>query len=191
LVVGLVLAGVSAGWAEEELRPIPAAEAERRVAEVRDALTEVLWIGIDGYWHEGDWEACLRLNKEIVALDPQFVDAWTSAAWVLWSNDRDKEAVEVYKEGIEANPDSPDLYFDYGFFLRNRKRFDEAIPMFRKACEKGATKAQQHMFPNTLEEAGRKAEALKEWRKLLERFPEDAVAKGKIGRLEEELGHRE
>ena len=189
LVVGVLLAGASAVWAdEEEFKPISAAEAERRVAEVRDAITEVLWIGIDGYWHEGDWEACLRLNKEIYALDPQFVEAYTSAAWLLWSDDRDKEAVEVYQEGIAANPDSADLYFDYGFFLRNRKKFDEAIAMFRKANEHNATKAQQHMLPNTLEEAGRKAEALKEWRKLLERFPEDAVARGKIARLEEELG---
>lgn len=188
LAVGLAIAGASGAGAEEALRPVSAREAERRVGEVRDAITEVLWIGLDTYWHEGDWDSCLRLTKEIIALDPHFVEAYTSAAWMLWSEDRDKEAVAMYREGLEANPDSAELYFDYGFYLRNRKQLEQAIEMFRRAVEKGAPKAKQRMLPNTLEEAGRKAEALAEWRKLLKRFPEDELAKVRIRQLEEELG---
>jgi len=191
LVIVLVLGGgllrACAACAEEELAPIPAAVAEARVAEERDFLTDILWMGIDGYWHEGKWEDCLRLNKEIIALDPQFVEAYTSAAWLLWSEDRDKEAVAMYEQGIDANPDSPDLYFDFGFYYRNRKKLDQAIAMFRKAVDKGAPQTSQHLLPNTLEEAGRKQEALAEWKKLLQRFPTDGVAQMKIPRLEQEL----
>lgn len=173
--------------AEEEFEPISAAAAEARIAAVRDAITEILWIGIDGYWHEGGWEDCLRLNKEIIALDPQFVEAYTSAAWLLWSSDRDEEAIAMYQRGLEANPDSHELYFDFGFYYRNRKKLDKAVALFRKAVEKGAPQTQQHMLPNTLAEAGRKKEALTEWRELLKRFPQDRVAKIKIEQLEKEL----
>jgi tetratricopeptide (TPR) repeat protein len=187
LVMGVGLVCTSPTRAEEELKPISAAVAEARVAEVRDAITEVLWIGIEGYWHEGQWEDCLRLNQEIIALDPQFVEAYTSAAWLLWSYDRDQEAVAMYQQGIAANPDSHELYFDFGFYYRNRKQLDKAVEMLRKAVELGIDRGKQHLLPNTLEEAGRKKEALAEWRKLLKRFPNDPVAKHKSERLEREL----
>ena len=180
----VLLRGVA--WAEE-FKPISAAQAEARVAEVRDAITEILWIGIDGYWHEGQTEDCLRLNKEIISLDPHFVDAYASAAWVLWSYDRDEEAVAMYRQGLADNPDSADLYFDFGFYYRNRKQFDKAIPLFRKAVERGVSQTEQHLLPDALEESGQKQEALEEWRKLLKRFPTDGVAKLKIERLEKEL----
>ena len=187
LVVGVGLTWTNSVRAEEELKPIPAAIAEARVAEVRDAITDILWFGIDGYWHEGQWEDCLRLNQEIIALDPHFVEAYTSAAWVLWSSDRDKEAVAMYQQGIAANPDSFDLYFEMGFYYRNRKQLDKAVEMLRKAVELGIDRGKQHLLPNTLEEAGRKQEALAEWKKLLKRFPDDPVAKHKIERLGREL----
>ena len=174
-------------WAAEELKPIPAAEAEKRVAVERDALTELLWVGIDGYWHAGQIEDCVRLNKEIYGIDPQFVEAYTSAAWVLYSNDRDAEAVAVYKEGLAANPKSADLYFEFGFFYRYRKQFDKAIPLLRKAVALGVDKTSQHLLPETLYEAGHKQEALAEWRLFQKRFPEDPIAKRHIAALEKEL----
>ncbi len=45
----------------------------------------------------------------------------------------------------------------------------------------------QHMLPNTLEECGRAAEALAEWRAVAKRFPDDDVARMKIARLEHDL----
>jgi hypothetical protein len=62
--------------------------------------------------------------------------------------------------------------------------------MFRKAAGKGLTGTQQHMLPNTLERAGRKQAALDEWRAIQKRFPNDAIAKNKITRLEKELAHK-
>ena len=45
----------------------------------------------------------------------------------------------------------------------------------------------QHMLPNALYRAGRKEEALAEWRAILARFPEDAVALRRVEALEKEL----
>ena len=171
----------------EELKPIPAAEAERRVAESRDALTDMLWIGLDVYWHQGGWDDCLRICRDIIILDPQFVEAYTAAAWMLWSSDRDQEAIAMYEKGIEANPDSPDLYFEYGLYYRNRGKLGKAIELLRKAAEKGATRGQQHLLPNTLYQAGRKQEALDEWRAVLKRFPKDPIAPRKIAEIESAL----
>jgi len=191
LIAVLIVLGAAGAFARtaraDTVAPLPVADAERVVAEERDFLTDFLWVGMDGCWHEGDWESCLRLCREIILLEPHFVDAYTGGAWVLWSNDRDKEAEALYQQGIAANPGDPDLYFECGFFYRERKQYDKAVAMFRLVVKYGGTKPQQRMLPNTLEEAGRKQEALAEWRKLSQRFPEDIIAKNKIARLEREL----
>jgi triphosphoribosyl-dephospho-CoA synthetase len=45
----------------------------------------------------------------------------------------------------------------------------------------------QHMLPNALEKAGRPEEALQQWRAILERFPDDVLAKRRSETLEKEL----
>ncbi len=187
VVFGLCCAAVAPRACAEEFRPISAKEAERVVAEERDFLTDILWMGIDGYWHEGDGESCVRLCQEITVLDPQFVEAYTNAAYLRWNENRDAEAIALYEQGLAANPESPELYFDCGFFYRDRKNYPKAIEMLRLAVKYGAEQTQQHLLPNTLEESGDKAGALAEWRKLLQRFPGDRIAQRKIARLEKEL----
>ncbi len=187
LLVGCAVALLAPLARAETLKPISAKEAEKVITEERDYLTDILWIGIDGYWHEGDWNSSLRLCKEIVQIDPHFVEAYTNGAYLLWNQNRDKEAIAMYEQGIAANPESPDLYFDFGFFYRDRKNYDKAIRFFRQAVKYGAPATQQHMLAATLEEAGKKQEALEEWRNILKRFPDDGVAPRKIERLEKEL----
>jgi tetratricopeptide (TPR) repeat protein len=191
MVVAVILCCGALAWAgarpKEELKPIAAAEAERRTNETRDAVIDLLAEGIDAHWHVGEWEACLRLLRQSIELDAHFVDAYTDLAWTLSNLNRDAEAVAVYQEGIEQNPDAADIYQQFGLFYHRRHKYNEAVEQFRKAIEKGAPRAWQHMLPSTLELAGRKREALAEWRALLKRFPGDEVAKRRLARLEEEL----
>jgi tetratricopeptide (TPR) repeat protein len=170
-----------------ELRPLTAAQAEERVAEARDLLTDTLWLGTEQYWHNGRWDDCIRICRQIIEVDPHFVEAYTSAAWLLWSREDDAEAIELYHACIQENPDSSEVYQDFGVYYFARHKYDEAAGMFRKAAERGASHMEQHMLPNALERAGRPEEALKEWQSLLKRFPDDPVAKRKIARLEEQL----
>jgi tetratricopeptide (TPR) repeat protein len=171
----------------DEMRPVPAAQAEKRVAKTRDLLTDTLWMGTEPYWHTGRWDDCIRICKQIVEVDPYFVEAYTCAAWMLWSQEKDAEAIELFNACIKANPDSWEVYHDFGTFYMARHKYEEAAAMFRKASARGAPQMHQHMLPNALELAGREKEALEEWRALLKRFPDDAVAKRKIERLEKRL----
>ncbi len=173
--------------AQQEVQPIPAAEALQRTAEARDFLTDMLWLHTEGFWHSGRWDECIRLCRQIVQLDPGFIEAYTGAAWMLWSSDRDDEAIEMYRAGIEANPKSHEVYHEFGMYYWHEHDWEAAAEQFRKSVENGAPQYQQHMLPNALERAGRKQEALAEWRALLERFPDDPIAKRHIEALEQEL----
>jgi len=174
----------------QELNPITAAEAEQRVAEARDFLTDLLWMHTEEHWHVGEWHECIRLCRQIVELDPHFVEAYTGAAWMLWNLGKDEEAIAVYRAGIAANPKAYELYHEFGMYYSYKKNWEQAVEQFRKSVECGAPMYFQHMLPNTLERAGRKREALEEWRALLKRFPQDPIAKRHIAALEKELAGR-
>jgi len=183
---------LSAAWAAEpaaeQPKPIPAAEAEKRVAETRDALTDLLWMDTEPYWHTGRWEECVRLCRQVVEVDPHFVEAQNSLAWLLWSQDLDDEAVKVYQENVEANPHSWQAHHEFGMYYMARQKYDQAAEQFRHSVALDAPVPHAHMLPAALERAGRKQEALQEWRSLAKRFPNDVVVKRGVERLEKELG---
>jgi tetratricopeptide (TPR) repeat protein len=172
--------------AAPELQPLPAAEAEQRTAESRDALADILWLKTDDYWHAGEWNEAIRLCRQLVQLDPQFVEAWTGAAWMLWSSERDAEAIELFQNGITANPTNWELPHEFGMYYHTRKQWEEALTQFRRAAELNAPAPIQRMLPKTLEDAGRKEEALTAWRELLQRFPNDPIAKKHVEQLTKE-----
>jgi tetratricopeptide (TPR) repeat protein len=182
-VAGAALAGEPEG---EALQPIAAAEAEQRTAEARDFLTDLLWEGTEEHWHEGRWSECIRLCRQIVQVDPHFVEAWTGAAWMLWNMDRDDDAIEIYRDGIAANPESYEIPHEFGMYYWQRHKWEQAAEQFRKSVELGAPQALQRMLPNALERAGYTEEALAEWQALLKRFPDDPIAKQRVERLERE-----
>jgi tetratricopeptide (TPR) repeat protein len=192
VAISLLLLCTGAVYAEEADQPAPAsvsaAEAERQVEEARDFLVALLWDGTEEYWHTGRWDEAIRLCRQIVQIDPAFVEAYNGAAWMLWSMDRDEEAIELYEAGVAANPNRYEVFHDFGMYYYHRHKWDEAAEQFRESVEADAPMYYQHMLPNSLERGGRLAEALAEWRALLERFPDDPIAKRHIEALKEQLG---
>jgi len=187
LCVGIVWAAGADQETSTELAPIPAAAAEQRIAQARDVVTDTLWLKTEEHWHNGEWEEAIRICRQIVQIDPHFVDAYTGAAWMLWSMDRDEDAIALYRQGVAANPKRYEIHQDFGMYYWHREKWDEAIEQFRKSAANGAPQYLQHMLPNSLERAGRKREALQEWRALLARFPDDPIAVQHIEALEKEL----
>lgn len=192
LALVFAVLSMTAVWAaqpaEQEMEPIPAAEAERRVGESRDFVADLLWEHTEVYWHTGRWDEVIKLCRRIIAVEPHFLEAYNGAAWMLWSMDRDEEAIELYRAGIAANPDQYEIHHEFGMYYRYRQKWDEAVEQFRKSVERGAPGYFQHTLPGTLERGGKKREALAEWRALLERLPDDPIAKRHIEDLESQLG---
>jgi tetratricopeptide (TPR) repeat protein len=187
LALPCLLSPLSRGSAAEDVKPIPAAEAETRTGQTQDFVLDRIAEQVDKYWHAGKWEECIRLLYQSVEIDPTYTDAYTDLGWMLANLNRDAEAVAVYRAGIAANPKDFDIHHHFGMFYNRRKQYEKAIEQFRLAVKNGAPPAWQHMLPDTLEIVGRKQEALKEWRELLKRFPDDTVAKQHIRALEKEL----
>ena len=105
----------------------------------KSQVANLLWMKSDEYWHEGLFTRQVPLMEAVVTLDPQFIDAWSTAGW-HWayniyadipSNPDNKAKGEKYirakqedavatgldylDRGSQMNPDTYRLWFEYGW----------------------------------------------------------------------------
>jgi len=104
--------------------------------DLTDLTPEELWRKSDEFFHEGDYESCVRIERRIIELDPQDTEAYAVAAWLLWSMERNEECIALLEKGIRANPDNYHLYFELGFhYVNHLNEFDKGIPYLEQAVQ--------------------------------------------------------
>ena len=147
------------------------------------SASDVLWLLTDFPWHLGNHPDAIRLNQVVAFLDPHFTDAYEVTAWLLWSADRDEEAMRWRIKGLRANPDVYDLYFDIGFWHFQQNDYEKAIRYLSRAATFECPEHVRHTLAHALERGGRPEEALAVWAELLEENPEHAVARLNYDRI--------
>lgn len=91
---------------------------------VRTFVAAVLWNRLDpifhGYYEHLPLEEQLQMlptMQMVIALDPQFVDSYWVAAWMLAQRGDVETGLEIARQGVENNPDSGLLRFNYAQVL--------------------------------------------------------------------------
>lgn len=105
----------------------------------KSQVANLLWMKSDEYWHQGLFTRQVPLMEAVVTLDPQFIEAWSTAGW-HWayniyadipSNDEYKKkgpkyiralqenavftGLDYLKRGAQMNPDTYRLWFEWGW----------------------------------------------------------------------------
>lgn len=150
---------------------------------VRDQAVDILWLMSDRYFHVGDYESAIRMHYASIALDPQFVEAYSVAAWLLDSIDRTEEALSLLERGFSINRLSYQLPFDIGFILTRHKRFEEAVKWYEVAAQLPAPFWVRHALAHAYEKVGRVKDALRVWEARLKEAPDDPVVKRNYERV--------
>jgi tetratricopeptide (TPR) repeat protein len=177
--------------AEVAAGQLGAAEAEKVIAETSDFLVDLYWSKFDWYWHQGNYDKLIELGYLVIELDPHFVEPYTGAAWLLWSQKRHEEAEALYREGMRENPKDPDLPLEMGalYYHGYRRRPDLAVPLLRRAVANGGGINAQRALAHALRATGRFREEAAVWEQLLAKHPEDERARRQLeqarARLEE------
>ncbi|MFQ6096355.1 MAG: HEAT repeat domain-containing protein [Armatimonadota bacterium] len=167
----------SRGW-EVEDAPIEVGDAKpppMKVGTVIDAAVDHLWRLVDVYWHEGKHEQCIRLDLTIAFLDPTFIEAYSTAGWLAWSAGRGDEGLRIYLDGLHANPNQYDMYYEVAFHYFNIRQWTTAARYFRKATEFECPDYVPRMLAHSLERAGRLEEAYAVWEDLLKKTPDNQI----------------
>ncbi|MEU6006792.1 tetratricopeptide repeat protein [Streptomyces sp. NPDC047453] len=109
-----------------------AAQDYRRVLEV-DARNKNAWYGLGIIDQQDGRTADARANFEkALEIDPHFMSALYSEAYMLRSSDPDR-AVELLKRAAATNPKAATIHLQLGQLLAARGRKSEAGDAFRRA----------------------------------------------------------
>lgn len=153
----------------------------------REQFVDYLWERSDDCWHEGEYDYCIKINRLIVILDPSFVEAYLTSAWLADSMGREKEAEGWLKEAVEKAP-GWESYSDIGLFYLNRKDYKKAEEFYSKAVkEEDAPPYVWRMFAHSLRHQGKMKEAIEILEEELKKYPDDLIAKQLLERFKSEV----
>jgi tetratricopeptide (TPR) repeat protein len=143
-----------------------AAKADAMVANVFDNLTIVT----DMHFHKGEYNHIVNLGRMIVAAQPDNVDVYATSAWLLWSMDRDTEAVALYEQGAKANPKTWYMFDELGHYYYNRKKdYPRAVGYYEKAAACiDCPPPTLHMLAHAYEKTKQFNKALDVWKRALD-----------------------
>jgi len=73
-----------------------------------------------------------RLLVHIERLDPEHPELSLIKGWLAWATGNAEEAEGLFREHLDAMPNSYDGTYLYAFFLQNQLRFDESIDVLER-----------------------------------------------------------
>lgn len=119
----------------------------------------------DDHFHKGEYCHSVRLSKIVIQGNPWNMDAYANSAWLLWSMNRDPEAVELLEEGSKANPATYYMYDELGVYYAVRKKdYVRSIDWYKKATAcKDCPALTYHGMAHSYEKNGQLAKAVETW----------------------------
>jgi tetratricopeptide (TPR) repeat protein len=138
-----------------------------------------LWSSADLLYHATEHSRYVDVMEVILGLDPMDLEAYTTAAFILWSLGREDEAVAMYTRATQALPDRYEIWFDFGLYYRHHLKDNEkAKGMFLRALQcLPHPNGVERQLAHTYEDLGQYADAFHTWQDLAKLFPEDAAIK--------------
>lgn len=164
----------------------PAATGPAKVDAMDAAITDGLRVMSDRHWHKGEYCHLINLSRIIVAADPRDVETYADAGYLLWSMDRNDEAVALYEQGVADNPQTSYMYDELGWFYANRKKdYPRAVTYYEKAAaaHDGNQMDILHGLAHAYEKTGQYDKALKVWKRAAATIPGDGAAKMHLERV--------
>lgn len=164
--------------------PKPAPSGQARVELILDDIVDKLLIVSDAHWHKGEYNHIINLNRMILTGRPDLVDAYANTGWLLWSMNRDAEAVAIFEKGLQANPNTYFMYDELGqyYFIR-KKDFAAAAKYYAQAVKfKDAKPQTWNALARSYEKSGQLEKAEAAWEKAAS-FPNNVSAKPNLERV--------
>jgi len=158
-------------FASVQAQPLPA-EVQKRVDAILDGVVDRWMVQMDRWWHDGQHERLINMTYFAIAFDPHNLSLYENAGWLLWSSDRDDEAVALYQRGLRNNPDAYDMYYELGqYYYIRKKDYAKAKEYLEQAiqfpCEWFVWNTLGHVYARL----GEREKAVETWQELLRRFP--------------------
>ena len=153
-------------------------------------LTDYLWRRSDVAFHAGDYPRAIELHRAIVTVDPADTESYGVGAWLMWSMDDKTGADAFIAQGLKRNPDDAEMWNvaaqQYGLekeFVLERDAYAKAVGL----AGKEAGQMLRRRYAHASERAGDLSGSARIWRALTADFPNEAVNKNNLARVEAQL----
>lgn len=137
LIASLLVGCVSSG----DVDPM---KTDKGRDEARDAYIQ---LGL-GYLQQGASERAKVPLKKALELDPSSADAYAALALVFQIEMETKLADEHYRKALSQRPGDARLLNNYGSFLYEQKRYEEALERYRQAAQDNLYPERSRVFEN-------------------------------------------
>jgi protein O-GlcNAc transferase len=138
---------------------------------------------------KGKLAAAERLYRELLARQPRHPVALHLLGLLCHRTGRSREALELVKQSIAADPSVADFHCNLAVMLGAAGMLEEAVASLRKAIElRPNTSSAYGNLGVTLEKSGRLAEAIDAYSAAIAINPKDAVTHANLGNVLRKLG---
>ncbi len=167
-------------------QPVKISSEDLADAILADAVGEMYDQG-DHFYHDGEWNHCINLYRVVENGDPHNVETYCNVAFLLWSSERNSQAIDQLKLGLANNPDNYYMYDELGshYWLR-LKNPATALPYYQKAVSFKAPWSTYHNLAFVYQKLNRWQEAVDTWKQST-KFGDDRVAPLKLKQAEARL----
>lgn len=165
---------------------------------IREGIVDLLYLSVDEFWHKGDYKSVFPVLKLITKIAPGELEAWSMGGWFLVNaiapslsgeekNRVIEYAVEFMNAGIKANPENYRMYWELGNYYYRNGFYDRALSCLEKGEQYPHPFHLVHLKAHIYQKKGMNREAMKEWEKMREKFPEmKGLAEKFLKQLQEE-----
>ncbi|HEV2500998.1 MAG TPA: winged helix-turn-helix domain-containing protein [Terriglobia bacterium] len=119
-------------------------------------------------------ERATQAVEKAIALDPSIPESYVLRAAILArSNPKQPGIEDAYRRALALNPSDAEAHEQYGLFLRDAGRFNDALRQMHEAVILNPLSPREHMLAGwVMLDAGRDGEASSEFQKALDIVPD-------------------
>ena len=130
----IALSGCAAGLGGTgaSVRAEPLTESDEPETTKRARLRVTL---ASNYFAEGQNTVALDEVKQALVADPNYGPAYVLRGLVYMRLNDDARAEDSFRRALQINPRDPDALHNYGWYVCNKGRYEEAIGFFARAME--------------------------------------------------------
>lgn len=167
--------------------PLPQ-RGEGRVDAIMAFANDRISTQIDAMFEDGDFPASIQLLKIQAEGYPADYDVWTNLGWMEENVHQWDAALATYVRFKRQNPKDPDRALPEANFYFMRKLYAKVPPLMEEAIKGGKTHPNAYrILARSYEKQDMLTDALRVYKALVARDPNDLPAKANVRRVEAKI----
>jgi tetratricopeptide (TPR) repeat protein len=164
-----------------------AQKAPNRVDAIMDLANSRMSTQIDAMFDDGDFPASIALLRLQAEMYPADYDVWTNLGWMEENVEAWDSALATYVRFKRQNPKDPDASLPEANFYFNRKLYAKVPPLLETTIKGKCHPNAYRILARSYEKQDMLTDAVRVYKALTVRDPEDGAAKANLKRVEGKL----